>query len=317
MQRALIDSPIRKLAVAVSGGEDSMVLTHLLSDFCADHAIELFCISVDHKLRQESTRELQELHHYLDKRKLNHTILTWQHEKITSALQQKARQARYQLIKEWCLANDITVCCIAHHAQDQFETFMMRLAKGSGVRGLCVMQENTDLGQSIRLLRPLLHVKKDAIHAYAEHHNLPIWQDPSNTNQQFTRVHVRSHQEVLDKLGLNANSVSRTIENMREVQHFIDSQVLSALPALEITHVSGALTCNLDALLGLNDFIMREVLHYFILEFGHTFVKKESLREFAFNIRGSQKTFTLANLLWQKKQSRLIVSRENRANNDS
>jgi tRNA(Ile)-lysidine synthase len=146
-----------QLCVAVSGGADSMALAILSHTWATGEGGKIICLTVDHQLRQESDAEARQVKVWLQSQGIEHHTLLWKRTKpLTGGLQATARDARYHLLSQWCKTHRIKHLLTAHHAQDQLETFMMRLAKGSALKGLQGIQAEvpTDYG---RLIRPLLY----------------------------------------------------------------------------------------------------------------------------------------------------------------
>lgn len=132
----------KKIAVAVSGGADSLALTLLLDDFCRTKKIKLFAITVDHKMRQASSKEALELGEILAKRKIPHEILTISAAKIPQKnIEAKLREMRYELFLKFCQKNKIEFLFLGHHLGDVAENFLIRLFRGSGLDGLSTMKE--------------------------------------------------------------------------------------------------------------------------------------------------------------------------------
>jgi tRNA(Ile)-lysidine synthase len=131
------------LAVAVSGGADSMALTLLLKDYCAAHYIALHALHVNHGLRVEAAREAQQVQHWLMQQNIACVVLapTSPIDRMQGNLMHNARMVRYRLMQDYCATHDITYLCTAHHLHDQAETVLMRLGRGSGVDGLAGMRE--------------------------------------------------------------------------------------------------------------------------------------------------------------------------------
>ncbi len=176
------------MAVALSGGPDSMALLHVLRPAMA--------YVVDHGLRIESSQEAQQVQARAKTLGVECKILRWSGLKPHAAIMEKARLARYQLISEACRRDGIGVLCLAHHLDDQIETYLMRAEKGSGWRGLAGMPRAMVIG-GVRFVRPWLDVRKNEIEAYVLAQRLEIVRDPSNENMRFKRAAVRatlSHQ---------------------------------------------------------------------------------------------------------------------------
>ena len=178
------------MAVALSGGPDSIFLLYQLVGMASRYNLEIYALHVDHKLRGESSAEAVELQHALKKLNISFHILTWEHPPISTRVQEKAREARYKLMSEFCIKNKISYLCTAHHADDNRETFFMRLKKQSGLDGLCGITAVSNRG-GMQLLRPLLHTPKEEILSWLHKHHIFYLQDSSNKNEKFERVRLR------------------------------------------------------------------------------------------------------------------------------
>ena len=178
------------LAVAVSGGADSMALAWLAHQWAHARGGQVTALTVDHGLRPEATTEAATVAQQLNTHGITHQTLTWSGPKPAFGLQAAARQARYGLLEGWCRANAVLHLLVAHHAGDQAETFLMRAERGSGPDGLAAMAQVRELG-ACRILRPLLRVDKARLMATARAAGLAWIEDPSNENIAFQRVRVR------------------------------------------------------------------------------------------------------------------------------
>jgi tRNA(Ile)-lysidine synthase len=187
---ALVD-PQATVGVAVSGGPDSLALLLLAAEA---RPLKVEAATVDHALRPESRAEAEMVAGLCERLGVPHSILTadWP-EKPATAIQEQARAMRYRLLGEWARERGIPVLLTAHHLDDQAETFLMRLARGAGVKGLAGMRPTARLGgRDIALVRPLLgwrHSELEAVCAAAE---VEAVRDPSNGDEQFERVRMRN-----------------------------------------------------------------------------------------------------------------------------
>ena len=209
------------LAVAVSGGPDSMAMTDLLIDYACGNDIALHILTVDHALRPESKAETQTVGDWvqsLGHAHIKHKILTWQHDNPDRALMEQARQARYELMAGYCRENNIQHLFIAHHGDDQAETFLFRLSKGSGLDGLASMASKQVYSDHLTLWRPLLDVPKQELIAYCDDKNLPYVNDPSNEKQDYARPRLRAAKEVLEREGLTSERLSLTAKRLRRAR---------------------------------------------------------------------------------------------------
>jgi tRNA(Ile)-lysidine synthase len=179
------------IAVAVSGGSDSLGLGLLLAEWVRGQGGHLHVLSVDHGLRAEAADECARVAAiFAAIPGCSAHILRWHGEKPARGLQAAARTARYQLLTDWCRANGILHLAIAHTAEDQAETVAMRGAHRSGVAGLAGMAAVRP-EQGVRLLRPLLSVSRAAIRAWLRARGRSWIEDPSNALTKFERVRTR------------------------------------------------------------------------------------------------------------------------------
>ncbi|HEX5455581.1 MAG TPA: tRNA lysidine(34) synthetase TilS [Stellaceae bacterium] len=178
------------LAVAVSGGPDSMALMLLAEGWARQRGGTVWGLTVDHGLRPESAAEAQRVGLWLAARGIRHVVLTWQGEKPRSGIQERAREARYRLLAGWCRDAGVLHLLTAHHREDQAETYLIRRRAGSGVDGLAGMPAVRELA-GCRLVRPLLDVPRACLADALAVEGQPYLRDPSNDNPAFERVRLR------------------------------------------------------------------------------------------------------------------------------
>lgn len=208
-------APPLRLAVAVSGGADSMALAMLAHAYAQAHGGNILALTVDHGLRAEARAEAEEAGRRLAARGIAHRILTWEGEKPRARLQERARHARYRLLFQACRAEGIDTLCVAHNLEDQIETFWMRLGHGSGLDGLCGMVPAQKV-QGVRVLRPVLNVPRAELRAVCRLHGLEWAEDPSNANEKFLRVRLRQFEDFLAQEGLSPQRLARTLQRLAE-----------------------------------------------------------------------------------------------------
>ena len=179
-----------RLAVACSGGPDSMALLGLTHDWTKRSGGNVVALIVDHRLRIGSSREAAEVAKALCRYGIRAEILTREGGEIHSGLQERAREARYRLLQEYCRKHGILHLLVAHHRDDQVETVFMRKAKASGVDGLAGMTFLLEY-KDVRILRPLIDCSKGRLRATVASWNLPVVEDPSNNDERFERVRIR------------------------------------------------------------------------------------------------------------------------------
>lgn len=179
------------VAVAVSGGRDSLALALLAQEWAAARSGRIVGLIVDHALRPESAAEAAATASLLGRLGCEGEILRWSEAKPRSGLQEAARAARYRLLREACRRRGILHLLVAHHADDQAETVAMRAARQSGPDGLAGMSAAVELPE-LRLLRPLLGVARSRLTATLLARGVPWIDDPSNSDPRFERARLRS-----------------------------------------------------------------------------------------------------------------------------
>ena len=183
--------PQPHLAVAVSGGSDSMALTLLAQEWAAARGGRITALTVDHGLRAASADEAVQVGLWCAKHGIAHAILRRDGPAFKSGIQAAARTARYGLLEAWCRAEGVLHLLSAHQRDDQAETVLMRWRRGSGIDGLAGMSGIVERG-GLRLLRPLLTVSRARLRAGLTAGGQNWIDDPSNENPAFTRVRLRN-----------------------------------------------------------------------------------------------------------------------------
>ena len=209
---ALIDSEAA-VGIAVSGGPDSLALLALAA---AARPGLVEAASVDHALRPGSRGEADMVSKVAKVLGVPHQTLTieWA-QKPESAIQERARAERYKLLGAWAKRQGLHAVVTAHHLDDQAETFMMRLARGAGVRGLAAMRRIAPVpGADITLLRPLLGWRRVELEQICTEFGLTPVDDPSNGDDQFERVRVR--RGLAGAGWINSRGVATSAQNLAE-----------------------------------------------------------------------------------------------------
>jgi tRNA(Ile)-lysidine synthase len=178
------------LAVAVSGGPDSMALCLFAARWAQARCGTLTALTVDHGLRPESGAEARQARAWLEQRGIRHHVLRWQGPKPSTGVQAAARAARYALLTDWCRAAGVLHLLLGHHRDDQAETLALRAARQSGLDGLAGMAPVRELA-GLRLLRPLLTVPKQRLIATLRAAGQAWIEDPSNRAPGFARARLR------------------------------------------------------------------------------------------------------------------------------
>jgi tRNA(Ile)-lysidine synthase len=178
------------VAVAVSGGPDSLALAILADRWARERGGEICAVTVDHGLRPESGAEIARLAGWLAARAIRHEVLLWSGEKPRTRIQERARAARYRLLAGWCRAHRVLHLLLAHQREDQIETHLIRRASSSGADGLAGMSAIREI-EGCRLLRPLLGFPRARLLALLHEEKQPFLSDPSNLDPAFARARLR------------------------------------------------------------------------------------------------------------------------------
>ena len=224
------------LAVGVSGGADSLALALMLKDECEKYGIKVIALTVNHKLRSCADKEAEYVAEVMQKHHIEHHILLWEGEKPSTGVEEAARLARYDLLRQWCFEHNVEYLAVAHHLRDQAETFLMRLERGSGLSGLCSMREIADY-KGLKILRPLLHYPPEFMENYLRKKNINWIHDESNDNTDFLRVKMRKFlPEMQQKTGIDLAKFDEAITNLQSAESYVEEQVQNEIKAKVITY---------------------------------------------------------------------------------
>jgi tRNA(Ile)-lysidine synthase len=218
----LIDAPA--LLIAVSGGPDSSALLLLAARWRANLAKgpKLVAATVDHGLRKESAREAEAASRLATRIGVRHSILRWTGKKPVTGIQEAARDVRYALLTKAAKRAKATHILTAHTLDDQAETVLIRMARGSGVSGLRAMARETDLGDVI-LARPLLDLPKARLVATLAAQGITFVDDPSNRDPRFTRARLRTLMPELAREGLDARRLAQLARRIRRADSALEA----------------------------------------------------------------------------------------------
>jgi tRNA(Ile)-lysidine synthetase-like protein len=191
-------------ALAVSGGPDSMALMHLAARWLTLKGrtpASIAVLTVDHGLRPEAAEEAAFVATRAARLGFAHATLAWAGQKPKTGIQAAAREARYRLMTAYACEHGIGCLVTAHTEDDQAETFLMRLRRGSGLDGLAAMAAVSERG-GVPIVRPLLGLSKARLNAYLRSLGVPFASDPSNSNVTFERVRLRHAMKALAAAGI-------------------------------------------------------------------------------------------------------------------
>lgn len=195
------------VTVGVSGGADSLALMLLADAWARRRGGSAIGLTIDHGLRPESGREARMVAGRLKQRGIAHHVLRWRGDKPRTGVEAAAREARYDLLTGWCRRRGVLHLLLAHHMEDQAETFLMRLARNSGPDGLAAMAGIVEF-PDLRIVRPLLATPRAQLRQFLESAGQEWIEDPSNRDTAHTRVRIRNALPMLEREGLARRDIA-------------------------------------------------------------------------------------------------------------
>ncbi len=204
-----------KFLVAVSGGPDSLALAAMCKAFHTHNKKKVFYyVHINHGIRKNSLAESKRVKKILKQQGISLKIIK-NEKKIIKNVQHNARNVRYALLGNECKKKKTRYILTAHHKDDQIETFLIRLSRGSGVQGLSAMHTISRLNNNINIFRPFLFEdKKDLIYTSKKVFGTYI-KDPSNSNKKFLRSNVRKILPIFQKYGIDKDQIIKSINNLK------------------------------------------------------------------------------------------------------
>jgi tRNA(Ile)-lysidine synthase len=217
-------------ALAVSGGGDSVALMHLAAGWLKDRSHPLSrgsVLTVDHGLRPGSADDAKAAAEMAARAGFASHVLTWRGPRPRANVEDSARQARYRLLGDWCRAHGVRTIVLAHTRDDQAETFLLRLGRGSGLDGLSAMRRRTPLPLSgydgIELIRPLLHVGRDELRSYLAERDVGWLEDPMNDDPHFARVRIRQVMPALECAGISRERIAQAARHLDRAREALEA----------------------------------------------------------------------------------------------
>jgi len=258
----------KKIAVAVSGGCDSVALAMLLNEFCREKKIKLFAVTVDHKMRENSSVEASELNKILAKKKIFHEILEISAKKIPQKnIEANLRELRYKLLSDFCEKNKIEYLFLGHHAGDVAENFLIRLFRGSGLDGLSTMAEVSDY-KKIKLVRPLLDFEKDDLKKFLKIKKIKWFEDETNSDEKFLRNKIRKFFESFEEKNLIQKRIKNATDEIAKTRDFLDDILLDEAKKILKLQKNGNFLIHHKKFRKLDEKIALKILALILMEVG-------------------------------------------------
>lgn len=299
-----------RIAVAVSGGADSMALAVLTHHWARARHGQAIALTVDHGLRAEAAAEARQVGDWLAARGMEHRILRWKGAKPSGDLQAAARAARYRLLAEGCRAEGVLHLLLAHHLEDQAETVLLRLGRGSGVHGLAAMAAVSERAE-MRILRPLLTVPRARLAATLCAIGQEWIEDPSNANSAFARVRMRALLPALAGEGLSAERLGATARRLSRARAALDSQLVATTIAHVTAYPTGWIELDPAALATPDEISLRLLARVLMVVSGRPYGPRlEALENLLDGLRTGGRGRSLAGCLIKPRRGRIRVMRE-------
>ena len=246
-------------------------------------------------------------------RKINLNVSILKNKKIiTKNIQKNAREVRYDLLEKFCKKKNARSLVVAHHQDDQIETFLIRLSRGSGVEGLSSMKEMTVLKNGTNLIRPLLDFKKIDLIKIAKKTFGKTLKDPTNKNKKFLRTNIRVLKKSLENKGINTEKISRSIKNIASSREAIDFYVKKSIKKFVILNKK-KIIINFTKYKKEPEEIKFRIMNNIIKNMTKSYYPPRSTKVLNL-IDGFQsnriKKCTLGGCIFEKKKSFLLVSKE-------
>jgi tRNA(Ile)-lysidine synthase len=302
------------ILLAVSGGPDSTALLWLASRWRdgRKNAPKLIAATVDHGLRKESRAEAFGVAKLARKLKISHRILAWRGKKPKSGLQEAARAARYGLLLSLARETGAAAIVTAHTRDDQAETMLHRIGRGSGVTGLSGIRPKSER-EGVAILRPLLGVPKARCEATLRKEKIFYALDPTNRDPKYLRPRLRALAPLLAKEGIDAARLSQLARRIARAEAAVETAVTEALPRAQLRADDHSIEYDARSLFALPEEIGLRLVGRAVNQLGHEgpveLGKLEALFEALRDARraGTALRRTLAGALVELSEDRLKV----------
>jgi tRNA(Ile)-lysidine synthase len=311
--RSQLNNSIKKnkFLVAVSGGSDSLALSALSKAYSEEKKNKVFYALVDHGIRTNSLKESLAVKNFLKKRGILLNILK-NKKKIKKNIQNQARIIRYELLLNFCNKHNIKFIVTGHHRDDQIETFLIRLSRGSGIQGLSSMKKMTKMNNRTKLFRPLLNEnKKDLIFLTKKYYG-KIFKDPSNTNKKYLRTNIRNLIKLFEKNGIKRDQIINSINNLASTRDTLNSYI-QGIEKKCLIKKKESILINLNFFLVENNDIKLKILSNSFKYISKNYYppRAKKVLNLISRIKAKKEMkATLGGCIIQKRQNNLIISKE-------
>jgi len=306
--------PAPRLAVAVSGGGDSMALALLADHWAKAAGGAVVALTVDHRLRAASAAEAAQVGAWMAAHGIEHHVLARDGGPLSGDVQAQARAARHGLLGAFCAARGILHLLLAHHREDQAETLLLRLGRGSGLEGLSAMEAERPTRWG-RLLRPLLDTPSARLRATLTARGQDWIEDPSNQNAAFARVRIRRLMPLLAPEGLSDARLAATARSLGRARAALEEQIAHAAALWVRLDPAGYAWLDPTALTAAPDEVVLRLLARLLMLVGGAAhpPRLERLERLAAAMRAAPAARTLGGCRLAPAPAGWLVARESRA----
>ena len=230
-EKFLKDREINSFTVSLSGGPDSLALAYFSRCFQLINNKKVFYVHIDHRIRKNSTKEAKDLKIFVKKFQIKCEVFSWKKSKKIRTTQNNARIARYSLLEKFCERKKTSALLLAHHQDDVYENFFIRMLRGSGIRGLTSFSsKDTYINKNLKGYRPFLDVTKETLLKVTNKVFGYFIDDPSNSNDEFLRIRIRKLLNNLKHEGFDKEKFDLTYCNLHSanetLKYYSDQNIL-------------------------------------------------------------------------------------------
>ena len=304
----------KKYLVAVSGGPDSLALVALTKAYTFFSKTKFYFLLVDHNIRKNSNQEAKRVKNLLKKENLTLKI-SLNKKKITKNIQAEARIVRYDILKSFCKKNNIKVILTAHNLEDQVETFLMRLSRGSGLKGLSGMKPMSMINNQVILFRPLLDTQKKFLIKISKIIFGKYFKDPSNKNEKYLRTKIRNLKKPLEKSGIKYEKIFKSIQNLSLSKTTLEAYLNKIFKKLIKKKSKSEILINFKKYKDLNKEVKIAVINQSIKQFKNNYydLRSKKVENLINNLdKNNFKNSTLGGCIFFKKGEYLCLKAEQR-----
>jgi len=298
------------VAVAVSGGPDSAALIFLINEWSNLVKGKVTSLIINHNLRKESSKESKIVSNLLKENKINSKILKVKKNEIFKKTMKEARINRYNLLINYCRNNSILHLFVAHHKDDQIETFLNRKISGSDFYGLQGIK-NINLSNQICIIRPLLDYSKKQIIKFNIDNGIRFIEDPSNKNYNYTRPVIR---KFLDQTNSSIKKkINKDFQLIQDYSELYNKMISELMIKIIIEAKKNYIKTNIKNLLDQDVLILERIIKkiYFFFYNENVFLKSKKIQILISKLNNRNfKIFNLKSMIVKKDNNFLIFSKK-------